>query len=92
MKKILLLILVTFVFNSCVDASPNIEAEAHNDIHITIDGENLDGFIGEWKITSEEKETHSAYPLNLKFNNWDYTLSSLSVDIKNKLLLSFLFK
>ena len=39
-------------------------------------------------ITSEEKETHSAYPLNLKFNNWDYTLSSLSVDIKNKLLLS----
>ena len=56
MKKILLLILVTFVFNSCVDASPNIEAEAHNDIHITIDGENLDGFIGEWKITSEEKE------------------------------------
>tara|TARA_B100000676_G_C17728965_1_gene655353 strand:- start:477 stop:689 length:213 start_codon:yes stop_codon:yes gene_type:complete len=54
MKKILLLILVTFVFNSCVDANPNIEA--HNDIHITIDGENLDGFIGEWKITSEEKE------------------------------------
>ena len=54
MKKILLLILVTFVFNSCVDANPNIEA--HNDIHITIDGENLDGVIGEWKITSEEKE------------------------------------
>ena len=54
MKKILSLILVTFVFNSCIDASPNVEA--HNDIHITIDGENLDGFIGEWKITSEEKE------------------------------------
>ena len=64
MKKILLLILVTFVFNSCVDASPNIEA--HNDIHITIDGENLDGFIGEWKITSEENTRYILSKLYVK--------------------------
>ena len=55
MKKIILLILVTFIFNSCID-TPSANTEIHNDIQITIDGENLDGFIGEWKITSEEKE------------------------------------
>ncbi|MDG2174235.1 MAG: hypothetical protein P8K70_04380 [Flavobacteriaceae bacterium] len=33
---------------------PNVEAK--NDIHLTIDGQNLDGLIGEWIITSEEKE------------------------------------
>ena len=54
MKKILLLILVTFVFNSCVDVNPNIKADNH--ISISIDGDNVDGIQGEWKITSEEKE------------------------------------
>tara|TARA_A100001234_G_scaffold12488_1_gene10220 strand:+ start:353 stop:514 length:162 start_codon:yes stop_codon:yes gene_type:complete len=37
-----------------VDANPNIEVDNH--INISIDGDNVDGIQGEWKITSEEKE------------------------------------
>ena len=33
---------------------PNVEVK--NDIHLTIDGENLEGLLGEWIITSEEMD------------------------------------
>ena len=52
MKKIILLMLLSFVLSSCVDASPNIEMDNH--ITIAIDDNNIDGIQGEWKITSEE--------------------------------------
>ena len=42
------------VLSSCVDASPNIKMDNH--ISITIDDNNIDGFQGEWKITSDEIE------------------------------------
>lgn len=54
MKKIILLMLLSFVLSSCVDASPNIEMDNH--ITIAIDDNNIDGIQGEWKITSEEIE------------------------------------
>ena len=55
MKKIILIILIAFTFNSCNSwLSPDVEVK--NDINITIDGENLDGVQGEWIITSEDKK------------------------------------
>ncbi|MBC8396567.1 MAG: hypothetical protein H8E16_05655 [Flavobacteriales bacterium] len=55
MKKIILIILIAFTFNSCSSwLSPNVHVK--NDINITIDGENLDGVQGEWIITSEDKK------------------------------------
>ena len=55
MKKILLILLITFTFTSCCfDVSPNVTVK--NDINLTIDGENLDGAQGEWIITSERQE------------------------------------
>ena len=53
-KLILLLLFIPFMFTSCVDVNPNIKADNH--INISIDGDNVDGIQGEWKITSEEKE------------------------------------
>ena len=56
MKKILLLLVITFTFISCdaFKVSPNVSVK--NDINLTINGENLDGIQGEWIITSEEKK------------------------------------
>ena len=54
MKKILLLLFITFTFSSCgFDVKPTVTV--NNDINLTIDGENIDGVQGEWIITSEEK-------------------------------------
>ena len=53
-KLIILLLFISFMFTSCVDVNPHIEADNH--INISIDGNNVDGIQGEWKITSEEKE------------------------------------
>ena len=54
MKKILLLLFITFTFSSCgFDVKPTVTV--NNDINVTIDGENIDGVQGEWIITSEEK-------------------------------------
>jgi hypothetical protein len=54
MKKILLLLFITFTFSSCgFDVKPSVTV--NNDINVTIDGENIDGVQGEWIITSEEK-------------------------------------
>tara|TARA_B110000503_G_C7166499_1_gene422127 strand:+ start:2681 stop:2899 length:219 start_codon:yes stop_codon:yes gene_type:complete len=55
MKKTLL-ILFTFSLSitSCISVEPNVDVK--NDIHLTIDGENIDGIQGEWTIISEEKE------------------------------------
>ena len=55
MKKLLLILLITFSFISCgLDVKPNVTIK--NDINLTIDGENIDGIQGEWIITSEEKK------------------------------------
>ena len=55
MKKILLLLFITFTFISCMgDVKPTVTV--NNDINLTIDGENMDGIQGEWIITSEEKK------------------------------------
>ncbi|MDA9550491.1 hypothetical protein N9C38_03340 [Flavobacteriaceae bacterium] len=55
MKKIILILLIAFTFNSCNSwLSPSVSVK--NDINITIDGENLDGVQGEWIITSEDKK------------------------------------
>ena len=53
-KLIILLLFIPYMFTSCVDVNPNIKADNH--ISISIDGDNVDGIQGEWKITSEEKE------------------------------------
>ena len=55
MKKILILLFITFTFISCgIDVKPNVTVK--NDINLTIDGENIDGIQGEWIISSEEKK------------------------------------
>ena len=55
MKKILLLLFITFTFISCDAFKVNPNVSVKNDINHTINGENLDGIQGEWIITSEEK-------------------------------------
>ena len=46
MKKILLLLFITFTFSSCgFDVKPTVTV--NNDINVTIDGENIDGVQGE---------------------------------------------
>tara|TARA_B100000768_G_scaffold262_1_gene280 strand:- start:21 stop:242 length:222 start_codon:yes stop_codon:yes gene_type:complete len=55
MKKILLLLFITFTFISCDAFKVNPNVSVKNDINLTINGENLDGIQGEWIITSEEK-------------------------------------
>ena len=55
MKKIILILLIAFTFNSCNSwLSPSVSVK--NDINITIYGENLDGVQGEWIITSDDKK------------------------------------
>ena len=55
MKKILLLLFISFTFISCgLDVKPTVTVK--NDINLTIDGENIDGIQGEWIISSEEKK------------------------------------
>jgi hypothetical protein len=56
MKKLFLVLFITFTFISCdaFKVSPNVSVK--NDINLTINGENLDGIQGEWIITSEEKK------------------------------------
>ena len=55
MKKLLLLLFITFTFMSCrFDVEPNVTIK--NDINLTIDGENIDGIQGEWIISYEEKK------------------------------------
>lgn len=54
-KQLLILLAFVFTLTSCrLDVEPSVDVT--NDFHFTIDGENLDGLIGEWIITSEEKE------------------------------------
>ena len=58
MKKLLLLLFITFTFISCgLDVKPNVTIK--NDINLTIDGENIDGIQGEWIISYEEKKRKS---------------------------------
>lgn len=54
MKK-LLFILFALSLTSCLNRV-NPAVSVKNDIHLTIDGENIDGIQGEWTITSEKKE------------------------------------
>lgn len=55
---LLLLIFIVFTFNSCrMDVEPDVTI--NNDIMLSVDGENMDGVVGEWTITSEEKEEDS---------------------------------
>ena len=56
MKKILLLLVITFTFISCDAFKANPTVTVNNDINLTIDGENMDGIQGEWIISSEEKQ------------------------------------
>ena len=54
-KNILILLVFVLTLTSCrLDVEPNVEVK--NDIHLTIDGENLEGFVGEWIITSGEMD------------------------------------
>ena len=54
-KKLLILLVLVLTLTSCrLDVSPQVEVK--NDINLTIDGENLDGFEGEWTITREKKD------------------------------------
>jgi len=55
MKKISLILFITFTFISCDAFKVNPNVSVKNDINLTINGENLDGIQGEWIITSEEK-------------------------------------
>ena len=55
---LLLLIFIVFTFSSCrMDVEPDVTI--NNDIMLSVDGENMDGVVGEWTITSEEKEEGS---------------------------------
>ena len=56
MKKILLLLFITFTSISCDAFKVNPTVTVNNDINLTIDGENMDGVQGEWIISSEEKQ------------------------------------
>ena len=56
MKKILLVLFITFTFTSCDAFKVNPTVTVNNDINLTIDGENMDGVQGEWIISSEEKQ------------------------------------
>ena len=56
MKKILLLLVITFTFISCDAFKVNPTVTVNNDINLTIHGENMDGVQGEWIISSEEKQ------------------------------------
>jgi len=54
MKKLILIIFMTFTFASCGnDVKPNVTV--NSDINLTIDDKNLEEIQGEWTITSEEK-------------------------------------
>ncbi|MDA0757694.1 MAG: hypothetical protein O3C01_03380 [Bacteroidetes bacterium] len=53
-KKLLILFAFSLSITSCISVEPNVDVK--NDIHLTIDGENIDGIQGEWTIISEEKE------------------------------------
>ena len=55
MCKIKFLIVFCFFFYSCGnEIKPDVKVQ--NDITLQIDGENLDGIIGEWIISVEEVE------------------------------------
>lgn len=54
-KYLILLIFIGLTFNSCrMDVEPSVSV--NNDIQLSIDGENIDGIIGEWTISTEEKK------------------------------------
>ena len=55
MSKIKFLIMFFFFFYSCGnEIKPDVEVQ--NDITLNINGENIDGIIGEWIISIEEVE------------------------------------
>ena len=55
MRKIKFLIIFFFFFYSCGnEIKPDVEVQ--NDITLNINGENIDGIIGEWIISVEEVE------------------------------------
>tara|TARA_B100000575_G_scaffold200319_1_gene162241 strand:+ start:94 stop:381 length:288 start_codon:yes stop_codon:yes gene_type:complete len=55
MSKIKFLIMFFFFFYSCGnEIKPDVEVQ--NDITLNINGENIDGIIGEWIISVEELE------------------------------------
>ena len=55
MSKIKFLIMFFFFFYSCGnEIKPDVEVQ--NDITLNINGENIDGIIGEWIISVEEVE------------------------------------
>ena len=58
------------MFTSCVDANPNIEVDNH--INISIDGDNVDGIQGEWKITSIEKKEDGKEIIIIRIENLIY--------------------
>lgn len=56
MKKLLFILFAfSLSLTSCFNRV-NPVVSVKNDIHLTIDGENIDGLQGEWTIISEEKE------------------------------------
>ena len=55
LRKIKFLIIFFFFFYSCGnEIKPDVEVQ--NDITLNINGENIDGIIGEWIISVEEVE------------------------------------
>ena len=56
MKKLLFILFAfSLSLTSCFNrVTPEVSVK--NDIHLTIDGENIDGLQGEWTIIFEEKE------------------------------------
>ena len=55
LSKIKFLIMFFFFFYSCGnEIKPDVEVQ--NDITLNINGENIDGIIGEWIISVEEVE------------------------------------
>ena len=55
MKKLIILFtIIPYMFYILCDV--NLTLKTDNHISISIDGDNVDGIQGEWKITSEEKK------------------------------------
>jgi hypothetical protein len=69
-KYLILLIFVALTFNSCrMDVEPSVSV--NNDIKLSIDGENMDGIIGEWTITTEEKKEDDKHITVITINKID---------------------
>jgi hypothetical protein len=52
-----------------MDVEPSVSV--NNDIKLSIDGENMDGIIGEWTITTEEKKEDDKHITVITINKID---------------------